>query len=464
MPRVVVRNYDASDFDHGQGVARGFVGLGQALGDGLRESRVERARGRQAENEMRARAAEQERAFAIEEQEAAAKVLEQENRAAERAERGAKQQADRDTAVQEFRQATTKQGEDALRQDIGAALRRAGGVLGPFGILDTKTMTSGLKRQAEIGQRMQGIVAQAREMTGPAARAFMVREAERLKEEVKAGAFQEEFDLLSALQREGKISPDDAQRYNKELQDDMLAKKDPGATHEKLLHASELYVQAQHRAEGWEKADRQAPAMIDGLRKILADMPDGVDPMTGKSLKGEMMKRLSAADVEWGRVKPGANGVSIFRQKNDPENSLAGLQKILFEAQTKADPEEFMRQDRARQVAARHGDDYAEAEGVEREQLRARVGGGQQSAQEATQGGAGPGRSGGRSGPGRGREQAAGVLMHGAQKALSAGTAAEQRAATRYLLNSLEEHLGIDAASPEAIEIANEVLAAAKGG
>jgi hypothetical protein len=454
MPRVAVRSYSADEFDHGQGLARGVAAFGHALAGGIRDQARSRT---EAAKEARV-AAENDRKLAIEEAEAEAKLTKEKNESAARAEVEAEKQADRDVAVAEFRRSTANDSQDALRQDVGAALRRSGGVLGPFGILNTKAMGEALKRQSAIGKRMEGDIALASGMTRPAARAYLQRAAEDIKGEVISSGYQEEFDLLNGLVMEEKIDPARAKEYGKELQAGARARKPPGDVHKRLMQESELYVQAQTRAEDWEKADVQATGMIDGLRKLVAEMPDGVDPITGKSVKAGMMERLAAAKVEWNRTKPGENGVSVFRQKNDAAGSLDGLQKILFEAQIEADPEAFMQRDRADSVPTPSRDEVVAAIGGMGGGHRTQGGaveGFQEPAQEA------PPARGGKQQPAadRQRQQLATLVREEAQKALRAG--GDRRERLDALRERVAKELGLEKNSPEVHAIIKNELARA---
>lgn len=463
MPRVNVRTYDAADFDHSQGLARGVEAFGHALAGGIRD----RASSRAKAAELKLEAEAQDRKFKIEEAKAAAALAKEENEAAARGEVQAQKQAERDQASEDYQKATARSSEDALRQDVGAALRRSGGVLGPFGILNPKTMLGGLQRQAAIGKKMQANKEQASRMTPVAARNFLTKQAEELKKEVNEAGFNEEFELLDALSVEEKIDPARAKEYAKELQRAAREGGPPGAIHKRLMEESELYVQAQTRAEDWEKADVSAKGMIDGLRKLVGEMPDGLDPITGKSAKAEMMKRLAAAGVEWNRTRPGENGVSVFRQKNDAAGSLDGLQKILFEAQIEADPDAFMRQERSANTPMTKppAERDPATDGVGPLGAEVPPGGGgarpSQAAQEAPTGG--PRRAGGGGQPvaDRTRQQIATMVMEGAQDALRAGKPEARKKALRALLERLKEDLGVNPGDPSVLAIVQEALAQA---
>lgn len=403
----------------------------------------------------------------IEETRAKASLLGQVNRAGER-------QAEMQGAEEGYEGERRKQTAQAFGQGLRGALESSGGVLGPFGTMSPRALAGGAKAAAESEARMAGKKALASQMTPAAARAYLTREAAEETKQIQARGYQMEAEAIQNAVLEGRLTEADGKAFVKELQGAIATGKPPGGIEKRISKAYDLHAKTMARMEAWADADKQAATMIDTLRQMAASVQDGVDPESGKSLKGEATKRLAQARVEWNRTREGPTGVSRFRQQTDPEASLAGLQRILFEAQAEADPDLFMAEDEQGERARAIGPPSAQQKvgmGISDPDWSMRQRGGSQARAGAQQdaGGVSSGQAAGKPRRGLARrvtgaedEQQLRVFVQ--DRAAEVLSARDTRSGVVGLLQAVATDLGLRPDDPKVVSIVKDELDRAASG
>lgn len=465
MPRVVVGQYGRADA--GGMIQQGIAGAGEALGEGIRAYGEDKRRAREFEAELE-----------IEKTKAEALLEREKNQAAARGEASDAIEAEREAMVKGATDDMQKQVVSAAQQNLHKSLRLPGGALGPFGALDPKKLVSGIKTQMEVQRQMNQNIELAKRMKPAAGRAFLERESAKVKQGVLATGYQEEFEALQMLSDEGKIGPEQVKEYKKLLQQSLAEGKPPGAVMTALKKESEVYVRTQARADGWLRADKAGPEMIESLAQLISKLPSGgVDPVSGKSMRETLMHRLNDARTEWSRTLPGPTGYSKYRTENDAETALAALQKILFEAQIDTDPEAFMAaQSRFAEEARRAQPPAYQVDPNDMEMLRGMQGAAsenrtgvigrgtmkqgvppQEQAQAApAQKPAKPARRAGNAKSDQ--ETLEAVVLDGARSALTAGSKQERVAAIQKMREQASKTTGLPVDHPEVHEIVKAAL------
>lgn len=306
---------------------------------------------RQREAKRRAAQAEAiaNRRMDLEEQRAKAMLLREENKAAER-------EADMEGSIKQARGEAAGAAGEALPGALEESMK--GGMLGPFGFLNKKPLEKAAARAQKIQATMEVNIEQARRMSPAAADRFLRRETENLKQSLLVEDYGEEFAALENALTSGKFEdpfmvpkkgdgpqePSEeamakAEGYKKLLTQSLKEKKPPGGVLKLLESEYKKHDGLVARKAAWEDSDVRAKKMLTQLQDIAASIPAGVDPETGKDSQEEFAEKLASAASGWAST----NDIE-FRRSNNPRDSLAGLQKILFGARAGADPEKFVRQ------------------------------------------------------------------------------------------------------------------------
>jgi hypothetical protein len=348
IPVADASGLSASHF--GEAVAR----AGSAFGGAIEQIH----RQKELEARQKIEDAQRNRALDIQEQNAQAKLLR---------EQGALQQnaAVKQDALDRLDQMAEANTRDAAAEGVRQSLASPGGVLGPFGIASRAAM-GGAQAVAETQQEFAGKRALAEQMTGPAAQAFLVREARDMKVAALKRGYAEEGQALQHALQDGvfedpatmferassgktpkEVPPSaqaqaEAKRYAEALQSAIAEGRSPGDVHARLAHQYDVHRQIVQRAKAWPLADQRAAELQDTLRKVLAETPNTVDPLTGDNPHADLQERLAQMDGEWARTQ-----YQTFRMGHDPGDSLAGLQKVLFSATAKSAPGAFQQMDQA---------------------------------------------------------------------------------------------------------------------
>lgn len=334
----------------GEAVSR----AGAAFGGAIEQIHREKA----AAERQKIEDAQRDRALDIQEQRAQAALLKEQGTLAQ----GAAVKQDALERLDRMADANTK---DAYADGVRKSLASPGGALGPFGVF-SRAAQGGVQAAADAQQEMAGKTALAQQMTGPAAQAFLTREAADMKRRALVRGYQEEgqavqnalqdgvfedpasmFERASSGKTPKEVPPSaqaqaQAKQYAEALQSAIAEGRSPGDVHARLAHQYDIHRQIVQRAKSWPVADTKAGEFIDTLRGILAETPSGIDPKTGTDAHADLRERLAQMDGEWARTQ-----YQTFRVAHDPGDSISGLQKVLFSATAKSAPDAFMAQDAA---------------------------------------------------------------------------------------------------------------------
>jgi len=314
------------DLDRGPGAAVAGLGRGVSkLAAALDEVGKERERAKLADRKMK-----------VEEQRAATALAREERALALQDAKAAEREADVAGSVEGIGQAGGQATADTF---LAEALQSPGGVLGPFGALNPRSVARGTQMAGEVQERSARRMALAERMSPEGARNFLRQGAEEDKKAVRAKSAQEEVMALQDAVAEGVLGEQEAASYARALQSAIREGRPAGEIHSRLAQRYAMASKLKVRAEDWGAADKKASAMMQSLMQ-LADTTEGLDPETGKDIMSELVKRLADARGEWARTQ-----YPSFRSKTDAAASLAGLQKILLGARADADPAKFLQQE-----------------------------------------------------------------------------------------------------------------------
>jgi len=314
MPRVSFRDY----MTPGARPWWDYVGdAGQQVAQGFRDVHAEKQR----ESELQRAEALRERELQIQETRAKSQLLRESNTASVLGEREASKAADREAVVQGFKEMQQGADQRAVEDALHDSVKSVQGALGPFGLLNPRFIGNAAKGLAESQQRFAPKIELAKRMSPPAAREFLTKEAADEKSRVTARAYQQEAEAILAGVKDGVIDPTMGKSMTEALQGAIRTGRSPGPIHAQVAKAYDLHNKLQKRLAGWEETDAKAGELVGMLQKM-------ADSAEVPSLREKLRKKVADAKGEWGRTRP-----QSFREKHDGEESLRGLEAILFGAQ-----------------------------------------------------------------------------------------------------------------------------------
>lgn len=495
MPRIVVQQFDPSDFYHAGPLAAGIAHAGHDISEGIRKNR----------------------ALDIEELRAKKQLQAEINRAKAGSEREAQVEAERTAILESARKEANARIGVQTREALKEAISTPGGALGPFGFLNTKAFQEGMGGAVAIEQQTQADLEQAARMTPAAATRFLDRrKKERKQEAIQTGYEKESIALQNALM-DGKLEdpfltpnwkpgqpPSEAamkkaQELTKGLQDDLNAGNPPGRGHDEIVKAYNENAKLTRLYKDWEKADATAEEMLLQIRNIAANAPQGIDPITGDDMRAELVERVANAEAEWERTR-----AMSYRKSETPVKSLGDLQKILFGVEAKTNDEGFLSQRgqaarmRAFQTpseeeivqastamdpasaAARGPAGKAPAQARQAAPMGKKTDTGKRASDAEIEAGR-PGREAERQArglPGRTRTKGgklrpvtnerdaktlAGFVTERVRQTFQAGPGFDRLGATELMLEAVDKELGIDPNDPKALQIIREAIVQAYG-
>jgi len=309
----------------------------------------------------------------------------------------------------------------------GQALRSPKGFLGPFGFVadrGAKAATAAAQTQA----RIDGHIELARRMTPAAARAYLQRFRGEESKRIYAQSYERVATAIKDGVAEGYISQGDANKLTKALTASMKAGGSPDAITDTIAQQYDLVAKLRQRADAWGKADETATQLLSTMYDLAKNAP--TYDAQGNPLRESMMKSLATAQTEWQRTSGQA-----FRQKTDPEDSLAGLHQIIFQSQAKSDPQAFLAQS-GRAIGQMPREQAPEAAQPERKPARHSAAGPSPKTSERLQT----------------------LVREGSSAALRAGSQEKRREAMRSLLERAARELGVDPTDPKVLSIVREAL------
>jgi hypothetical protein len=476
VPRITIRTPQAADYLLPGSSYEDIGRAGQILAGGLERAQERRAANKRAQLQHQ----EDMRRLDIEEQRAQASLAKEANALAAKQAAADERDADRQAVTQGLAEMGSKAVGRAQQDQVKRALASPGGLLGPFGM--ATALAKGTPETLAVQQRMAGKMELAKRMSPAAGRAFLARETAAEKQTVLTQGYQEEMQALDNAVREGKFDdpfgPDStggeqsdqgaakAKELAKKLQEGLAAGQPPGLVHKEIQNAYDLHAKLSARKAGWEAADLKVKEMLDQMRVLANNAPAGVDPDTGKSIRGELIERAHAVEGEWQRTI-GLPGVSeSYRRATDPDKDVGELTKLLFGAQTEASPDAVLAEMNAAAAAkgpAQQEQDMALATGAGSARKPTRT------AQAAPGAKGAAGGSVPRGTPSRapqGDKQAGqirSIVQAELSKALQFGAKVDRTASIKGLLDRLEHDLGLDMADQKVREQVREAMSQAVG-
>lgn len=382
----------------------------------------------------------------VEEQRAAAAVLKEKRLAEERNFAKEQAEADRQAVTDKIGQVENENLAMAQRKAIRDALASPGGALGPFGVMNPRALASGMQSSLEIKQRMDVRGEMAAKMSVPAAHRFMLDAAEEERKTAVEKGYHTELEALQDAIGSGKIDPKTGKDLSKELQGAIKDGRAPGEIHQRVVKAVELFEAAKRRSVGWQEADQKAVGIIGALEQVM-------QLTTNPEVRDRLKQMVADGRSEWGRTEDGPGG-NPFRAKNDSQDSLHALEKILFEAQGISE------------LPVGRTSTEANVAGAQTHKLMTDPVARQKFLE--SRGGSGPQPGAPREKPARKAftgeretELARDLVRRAAQGALASGSKADRRSSMKALLKDVADTLGLDSTSPEVLAIVREELSRA---
>ncbi len=305
MPRIVVQQHARAH--PGEFIQQGIAGAGQAIAHGL-ERRDQMLRQAQADELANRR-------LDIEEARAKATLARQ-------AQLDASHQAEMQDVTGRLQESGNRQ---AGMASVDALQGAGGAILGPFGGLNQNAIAKSAEQWAQTQQDMQGKIALAKEMSPAAARGYLTRELGDEKQKVIARGYQQESEALQKAVADGVIDEGTQKRYSKLLQTSLREGRSPGPIHTFLAREYDKHAKLVQRSKDWVEADKKANEMLASAEQLFNASPEGIDPVTGKSMRETLRERLAAVKGEWANTE-----FPSHRMETDPGSELGNLQKLLF--------------------------------------------------------------------------------------------------------------------------------------
>jgi len=438
---------------------------------------------RQMHQDERA-AKERERQFQIQEQRAQASLAREQNLAAARAEKAQEQEEGREALKATIQEQSDKALGVAHQEQVRRALESPEGLLGPFGM--ASALAKGAPNTMRVKERWAGYKELASRMDPSHGRTWLndtlKRDAAEEKQRVIAEGYAEEAQALDVAIKEGKFDdpfgpvskegePSEeggalAQQLAKALQDGLAARKPPGAVHKALALVHAKHAKLSARKAGWEAADLRVKEMLDQMRVLANNAPDGVDPDTGKSIRGELIERAHAAEGEWQRTI-GLPGVSeSYRRATDPAKDVGEITKLLFGAQTEASPDAVLQEMNAAAEAkgpAQQAEDMALATGAGPARKSSRTAQAAPGAKGAAGGSVPRGTPTRAPEGGKQAGQIRSIVQEEVAGALAGGSKNSRATAIKGLLDRLEHDLGLDMSDQGVRAAVREAISQAVG-
>jgi len=242
-------------------------------------------------------------------------------------------QGERAAEMQDFEERAGAHQQQVMGREVGTAFAQGlvgpGGKLGPFGSMNARALGEAAKAAHAVQQRMAGRMELARQMAPTAAKAWLAREVEGEKVEIKKQGYKNELVKLQDAIAEGVITDEKRiKEYQKAIRTGIRTGEAPGEVEKRLAQEYDIQAKLRVREQDWAHGDKEAADLLASVGETFKKLP--------AEFQDKMQAKLGEAKTEWQRTRS-----PTYREKNDAGPSISGIQQILFGMQAAENPKAF---------------------------------------------------------------------------------------------------------------------------